>query len=149
MNLPFMKKENALHLVSVDEERFRLAHFSGKETTLELHEVVKKDIRGISEDELPKTIKAVLSDLNIKTVQAVLGIPSAVTTIKNIEIPSLDKEEIRSIINLQAGRHTPFSREEIIVGYANIGVYQRNYSKILLVIVNRNVIKKKIALLES
>ncbi|MFA5060346.1 MAG: PilN domain-containing protein, partial [Candidatus Omnitrophota bacterium] len=71
------------------------------------------------------------------------------TITKNIEIPSLDPNEIKSIIDLQAGRHTPYSREEIIIDYVNIGVYQRNYSKVLLVIVNRNVLKNQLLILEQ
>jgi len=73
--------------------------------------------------------------------------PSHLVTTKNIEIPSLDPGEIHSIIDLQAGRHTPYSREEILVGYISIGVFQRNYTKVLLVIVNRDAVKSYLDML--
>ncbi|MBF0533362.1 MAG: hypothetical protein HQL23_09785, partial [Candidatus Omnitrophica bacterium] len=58
------------------------------------------------------------------------------------------EEEIKSIVSLQAGRHTPFSREEIQVGYIHIGVYKSNYTKILLVIANKNVIKQQLSVFD-
>ena len=44
-------------------------------------------------------------------------------------------------IDLQAGRHTPFSREEILMDYLNIGTYRKNYTEVLLVIVNSNAVR--------
>jgi len=130
-------------------ENLKVAHVRMIAGVLEVVNVVHRDIRGISEEDLPKTIQAVLSELNVKKATAICIIPSHLATTKNIEIPSLDDTEIKSIINLQAGRHTPYSREEIIIDYINIGVYQRNYSKVLLVIVNRGVLKKQLTILEG
>ncbi len=142
-------KENRYIALSFDEERLRIACMKRTGSERELTAVLKRDIRGISDDELPQTLQSALQDLGVKKNRTVLVVPSQMATTKNIEVPSLDPQEIRSIISLQAGRHTPYSREEIIVGYANIGVYQRNYSKILLVIVNRDMLKKKITLMDA
>ena len=56
--------------------------------------------------------------------------------------------EIDDIVRLQAGRHTPYARDEIVVDYINLGVYGSNYTKILLVIVKREVVKRQYTLLE-
>ena len=62
---------------------------------------------------------------------------------KNIEIPSCDHAEIREIISLQSRAGTPpYSREEIIVDYVDLGAYKNSYTKILLVIVARNIVKR-------
>ena len=73
--------------------------------------------------------------------------PAHLTIAKNIEIPSLDPDEIKEIIDLQAGRHTPYSRGEIIIDYINIGTYRENYTKILLVIVTLSVVRRQIEIL--
>ncbi|HOW36415.1 MAG TPA: pilus assembly protein PilM [Candidatus Omnitrophota bacterium] len=135
--------------VAFGEEELRVAHMRMSTPLREVVNLVRRDIRGISEEELPKIIRSALNDFNIKKAVAVCIVPASLTTTKNIEIPSLDPNEIKSIINLQAGRHTPYSREEIIIDYINIGVFQRNYSKVLLIIVNRNVIKKHLNILEQ
>lgn len=135
--------------VAFGEEELRVAHMRLGSPLREVVNLIRRDIRGISEEELPKIIRSALSDFNVKKAVAVCTVPANLTTTKNIEIPSLDPEEIKSIVNLQAGRHTPYSREEIIIDYINIGVFQRNYSKVLLIIVNRNVIKKHLDILEQ
>jgi len=142
-----LKKSQNYILLTLDDEHLRVAYLKPSGVEKEVVQVLKRDIRGISEEELPNTIRSTLDGMDIKNSHAICVIPSSLTTMKNIEIPSLDPQEIQSIVNLQAGRHTPYSREEIIIGYINIGVYQRNYSKILLVIANRSVIKKKLDIL--
>ncbi len=60
----------------------------------------------------------------------------------------MNTQEIREIVDLQAGRHTPYSREEIVIDYINIGAYRENYTKILLVIVTLSVVRRQIDILE-
>src|SRR3989338_11422487 len=109
MNL-FNADQNYL-CVSFDEVYLRIAHFKAAPASHEVLRVARRDIRGISEEELAKLVKSLLADFGAKSAQAVCIIPPNMVTTKNIEIPSLDSEEIKSIINLQAGRHTPYSRE--------------------------------------
>ncbi|HQL41623.1 MAG TPA: hypothetical protein PLO93_04940, partial [Candidatus Omnitrophota bacterium] len=85
-----------------------------------------------SDDEISSIIAQTTMSFGLKKPQVICVLSSSFVTTKNIEIPSLDPGEIASIIELQAGRHTPYSREEIIIGYINFGVYQKNYSKVLL-----------------
>lgn len=144
-----LAKEKDYVSVLLAEENVKVAHLRVATAGTEVVNIVQRDIRAISPEDLPKTIQSVLSELSVKKPTAICIIPSNLATTKNIEIPSLDDNEIKSIINLQAGRHTPYSREEILLDYINIGIYQRNYSKILLVIVNRSVLKKQLAILEN
>ena len=131
------------------DEAIKMCHLKMTSLAKEVVHIVQRDIKGISEEELPKIVKSALNDFNVRKPKVICVIPPQLMTTKNIEIPSLNPEEIKSIINLQAGRHTPYSREEIIIDYLTIGVYQRNYTKVLLVIVNRNIIKKQLAILEQ
>ena len=54
---------------------------------------------------------------------------------------------LKEIIDLQAGRHTPYSREEIIIDYINIGTFRENYTKILLIIVTLSVVRRQLEIL--
>ena len=114
-----------------------------------LIDAIKRDVRDVPPEELPKIVDSALAELGAKRIPAVCFIPLHLITTKNIEIPSLDPQEIRSIIDLQAGRHTPYAREEILVGYITVCVFQRNYTKVLLVIVNRGVVKKQTEVFDS
>ncbi len=106
--------------------------------------VVKKDVHGVAPEEFPKITRALVTELGLSKPNAICALSPSIVTTKNIEVPSIDPAEIKSIIDLQAGRHTPYSREEILIGYITIGVFQRNYTKVLLVIVNREQILKQL-----
>lgn len=135
--------------ISLSEDTLKIAVLKGSGPSAKIKNVVIKDIAGISETDLPKVIQASLPGVNPRYSEVIFLVPSSMTTTKNIEIPSVNPEEIKSIVNLQAGRHTPFSREEIQIGYINIGVYKTNYTKVLLVIANRNILKNQLSILEK
>jgi len=130
-------------------ESLRVVHVQEAGAAKRVTNVAKKEIAGLSREDQASLMTEALNDLNVKKPAAYAVIPPHLVTTKNIEIPSLDPQEINSIIDLQAGRHTPYSREEILVGYISIGVFQRNYTKVLLLIVRRDMIKEQIDLYES
>jgi len=142
----FSKNKDYLAISSVDE-CLKFAHVRVTPTDKQIVGVVKKDLRGIAPEEWPGIAKALVSELGVSKPSAIYVLSASAVTTKNIEVPSIDPVEIKSIIDLQAGRHTPYSREEILIGYINIGVFQRNYTKVLLVIVNRDQILKQVNIL--
>ena len=132
--------------ISLTEQAIKIAQARSSGAVVK---VVRRPISGTTGDGVARELKAALAGFNPKKTHVLCVIPASVATTKNIEIPSVDPEEIKSIINLQAARHTPFSREEILVGHVNLGSYQSNFTKALLVIVNRNVVKERLKILES
>lgn len=113
----------------------------------ELQSLFFKDITGVPEADAAKALVDGISGLKLKDPVFLTVIPAQFVITKNIEVPSTNPREIKEIINLQAGRHTPYSREEVIVDHIDIGVYKKNYTKVLMVIVTSKVIKKQLELL--
>lgn len=142
-------KYSSVLCLSIDQNILKIAHVKGSGRAIKILQVVSKDISGVPEDQLPQAISSALGDFKVKGALITFVVPQSLATTKNIEIPSVNEKEIKSIVDLQAGRHTPFSREEIQVGYINFGVYNNNYSKILLVITQREELKKYVQLLEK
>jgi len=99
------------------------------------------------DEEAAKALKTILMPFNSK-LPVICVIPASAATAKNIEVPSSDPEEIKSIINLQASRHTPYSREEVLISYINLGMNASNNTRVLLVIVHRDIVKERISILE-
>ena len=95
-----------------------------------------------------KALKVLLASFDRKA-PVICVVPASAATAKNIEVPSTDPEEIKSIINLQASRHTPYSREEVLISYINLGLNTSNNTRLLLVIVHRNMVKERITILEK
>lgn len=138
-------------LVGIDfsGNNLKLAQIRSSRIKSEVINVLSKDINGLTDEQIAKIIITALDELKLKNPDIVGIVPSTVVITKNIEIPSVDPQEIREIVSLQAGRHTPYSREEIIVDFLDIGSYKNNYTKILLVIVTRKVVKRLIDILSK
>ncbi len=139
-----LKKVKDNICISITENQIKAALVKGSGSSGKIINVVAKSLIDVKEDNLSKEIAAVLRPLKVKGAEiSLIASPMMITT-KNIEIPSTNQEEIQSIVSLQAGRHTPFARDEIQIGYVNIGVHKNNYTKVLLVIVNKNALKEQL-----
>jgi len=138
-------------LVGIDlsTNNLKIAHLKIYPNRKELAGVLNRNLNGLSDDDISKNVQTCIKELKIKNPIFLITIPSHLVISKNIEVPSTNDREIREIINLQAGRHTPYSREEIIIDYIAIGTYKQNYTKILLLIVTNSVIKRQFAILEK
>lgn len=115
----------------------------------EVVNLFSRNITGLTEDDISKIIVACLKELKPKRPEIINIIPSHLVITKNVEIPSTDPAEIREIINLQAARHTPYSRDEIIVDYIDLGTHKHSYTRILLVIVARKAVKMQFEILDK
>ena len=62
--------------------------------------------------------------------------------VRNLELPTTDPQEIKDIISIQAGKQTPFSRDEIIADFQTVGASRQHYSRVLLAIVQKAIINK-------
>ncbi len=138
----FNKSNNRI-CISLTDDVIRVVEVKGAGAAAKVTRVSSRDVKGLSETELPKVIRSAVAGFNLKSSLVISVVPTNSITTKNIEIPSTNPEEIKSIVSLQAGRHTPFSREEIQIGYVNLGVFKATFSKVLLVIANKATLKKQ------
>jgi len=129
-------------------EYLKLCHFKKTSGGIELSDVVYTDIHSSADDDIITFIQHYLSEHHIATRDTVTFVSPRYTINKNIELPSTDPTEIQEIIKLQASRYTPYSKDEIVINYVPIGVFKGGYTKILLVIVNKDTIKRTQDILE-
>ncbi len=141
------KKSKDNICISITDQEVKAVLIKGNASNARVINAAIKDVADVKPDELPKVLASALKPVKAKGANVCLIAPPTTITTKNIEIPSTNQEEIQSIVSLQAGRHTPFARDEIQIGYVNIGVHKNNYSKVLLVIVNKSALKEQISVL--
>jgi Tfp pilus assembly PilM family ATPase/Tfp pilus assembly protein PilN len=99
-------------------------------------------MKDTADEETEKKLEAAVKEMKLQNAKLIGVAPCHWAVIRNIEIPSRDPNEIREIVNLQASRHTPFSRSEIVTDYLNLGVVRGIYTRILLIIVPRTSIMR-------
>jgi Tfp pilus assembly PilM family ATPase/Tfp pilus assembly protein PilN len=135
--------------VNLSGDNVKLLYARSSPTRKELIDLVSYEIQGLSDEEITNSLRTSLNTLKLHAPDVIVTVPSHATIAKNIEIPSLIRQEIMEIVDLQAGRHTPYSREEIIIDYIHIGTFRENYTKILLIIVTVSVVRRQIEILEN
>jgi Tfp pilus assembly PilM family ATPase len=146
--VPFKKKASLLKAheiisVSVEDQDIKCAVIKSTVSgAKEIGQLFRIEAEGGVTDDAVMKIKAVLPALDSLSTSFLGVVPSYCAVTRNIEIPSLDQNEIREIINLQATRHTPYARNEIIIDFLNLGVFKSVYTKILLIIVPRSVVMR-------
>ncbi len=102
-----------------------------------------------SDAEMMREVLQYFKKNRISTKQVICTIPSKLFISKNVEIPSTEKEEIAKIIDLQAGRFTPYSRDEIVIDFLCMETPTQHYTSVLLVIVNRTLVDRYCRIFED
>lgn len=110
---------------------------------------VAKPISGLNEKQVTGLILSTLQDLKIKPHPLVLCIPRNLATVRNLHLPSQDKKEIAQMLQLHIARITPYKKEEMVFDYSILGSDEINYTKVMLAIVSREIIKRQIRILEA
>ncbi len=60
-------------------------------------------------------------------------------TVRNLQLPTTDLDELKEMINLQAAKQTPYSTDQIISDFQVIGSGQEGYTDVVLVTTHRSV----------
>lgn len=135
--------------VCLDDKSLKMlktAYASGKPRVAAVH---FKSVEGLGAVETAQEIRNGLAAMKTSSRRVVFVLPSRYAITKNIEVPSLDPAEIEDIIRLQAVRHTPYSKEEVIVSHLHLERILERYTKVLLVIVSNDNVHKKTDILEA
>ena len=149
--LNFLNKKNSQDLLGVElsEELLKISHVKIAGLKREVMNLVSREVRGMSDEDITAFIAQTVTDFKIVNPRTFIGIPLHTVITRSIEIPSRDPDEIREIVSLQASRHTPYSRSEIIIDTLILGVVRENYTKVLLVIVPRELVVRQSKILEK
>ena len=130
--------------IEIGEEELKVALVKPEAEDLSVLDLAVADISGMTDEDISGKLRGIISGMKgTKKSNVISVLPSDLAIFKNIEIPSVDDKEINSIIDLQASRHTPYSREEVILDYLVLGKAHESYTKTLLVIVKRDVAARR------
>lgn len=103
------------------------------------------DIKG----DVAEEILRIFRHLNLNRQGVVLCLPRHLVTVRTIELPSTDPEEIKGMVNLQIGKQTPYSKEEIIFDHKIVGFREEGYARVLFVVARRNLISGRVETLQK
>lgn len=147
----FHKKSKTSDLIGFDlsEDCLKLVRVRLTGSKREVSHIASREVHGLSEDEITACVREMVSKFGVSDAPVYVMVPLSTVITRSIEIPSRDPDEIREIVNLQASRHTPYARSEIITDLLTLGIIKENYTKVLLVIAPRDIIVRHTRIVEK
>ncbi len=76
-------------------------------------------------------------------------LPRQAVNMRLLEVPSADPAEIADMVELQIGKQTPYSRDEIVADYRFVGSSREGYTRVMLIIVQRSLMNQRFRMLEQ
>jgi Tfp pilus assembly PilM family ATPase/Tfp pilus assembly protein PilN len=102
---------------------------------------------GYDSDAAARALAAVRKGIGNEPVIACL--PRQAVTVRMVEFPSVDAAEIEDMVDLQIGKQTPHSREEIEYDFRILGATKPGYSRVMLVIAQRSILRSVYYIFEN
>ncbi len=97
-----------------------------------------ESLEGLEEPGISLKILQAMRVHAFKPDQVLISYPAQHLTIRMLSLPSIDPQEIRDIVDLQAVKQTPYSREEITTGFQVMETDAAGYSRVFLAISHRD-----------
>lgn len=98
---------------------------------------------------LSESISRAMKNSKFSKMPVIAYLPRQVVNIRMLELPSTDSNEIADMVDLQVGKQTPYSRDEIVSDYKIVGSDREGYCRVMLVIVQRSVLRHRFSILED
>ncbi len=144
---------NASRLLGVQivEGEIQLVCAAREKDRVVINRMTQKKISKDNDAEITSFLSESLKQLKVrgKIEELILVLPASEFISKNVDVPSRDGEEIRKIVELQANRNTPYSRDELVVDYLCMQTPNEHYTNVLLIVVNRAMIERYFKAVEA
>ena len=75
--------------------------------------------------------------------RGILIIPRHAVTVRFVDVPSLDDNEIKQMVEFQAIKEIPYPKEDMVISCRNLGSFKDGFSSIMLVIARKEMISEK------
>ena len=149
MNSLFKKRKKVNTVLEISENYIKMAQrvILGKEKVINKIRVEK--IKGLNIKEIISFIRDWTKEGKINSKELVISIPSGRVITKNLTLPSIDLAEINGMMDLQVGKLTPFTKNEIIFDYKVIETNVEGYSHVVVAIVQKDIIERYFMIIEG
>lgn len=101
------------------------------------------------QEELSKTLSDLLKEGVIPADSVLISIPRNLVTVRNLQLPTTDPHELKEMINLQAAKQTPYSKEEIIADFQVVNRSSEGFTDVVLVTTHRSVSNRWLKILDD
>lgn len=136
------KPRKEVLLVEIGNDWIKLVQAESQKGRVTLSKVHLEQID--SDTDISDSISAALKKGKFSQSSALVCMPRQTVNVRLLELPSTDVTEISDMVDLQIGKQTPYSRDEILADYKEVGyTRQGTYTRIMLAIVQRSIVRER------
>lgn len=136
-------------VVSLDGQWLKLLQVEGLLGSRVITKALACPVEGVGAEALQQRVKKACADEQVIPRDVLIANPTHLCTVRMFSLPSTDPKEIRDIVDLQAEKHTPYAKEEILTDFTILDRGKSGYSRILLIIAHQDVIHRPVGLAET
>lgn len=104
----------------------------------------------VLQEDLPKILAELVSEGLIPVESSVIvSIPRNLVTVRNLQLPTTDPQELKEMVNLQAVKQTPFLKDEIVADFQVVRSNPEGHTDVLLVTTHRSVANSGLKILDD
>ncbi len=139
---PAPKPRKSVVLIEIANDWIKMVQAESGKGRITLSKVHLEPIN--SDVVIADRIAAALKDKKFNTSSVLACLPRQAVNVRLLELPSTDASEIADMVDLQIGRQTPYSKDEILSDYKQLGrTRQGTYTSVMLTIVQRSVVRER------
>lgn len=140
------KKQTSV-VVEIGNEWLKIVQGDPSKTGVSISRMHLEKLSSIADaaSALSKAIKA----KKFAGIPVVASLPRQVVNIRMLELPSEDPDEVADMVELQVGKQTPYSRDEITSGYRSFPSDRPGYTRVMLAIVQQSALRQRFSILEE
>lgn len=98
---------------------------------------------------LSTSIANAFNKMRFDRVPVIACLPRQLVNIRMLDLPSTDTDEIAGMAEIQVGKQTPYSKEEIVFDYRIVKGGRAGYTRVMMVIVQDNIVRDRFHMLEE
>ncbi len=143
------RTSQGLTVLSIDGRWLKLLHAAGRTSHRTVTALLAHPVEGLSDDDILSWLRQACKAKGIETGSVLVANPSHLTTARLFTLPSVDLAEIRDIVELQAEKHIPYAKEEILTDFQIVESDRTGYSRVLLVISHQDIVHRSLKLVDG
>ena len=135
-------KEKIVTAIDISDNVIKVLAISFNKGERILHTLDQSEIKAKKEKDIAKEVRALVSKDRLAKSLFYLSFPRHLVTIRNIQLPTVNDEEIKNMAELQAIKYLPYSREDMVISHKVIEKTRDGYTNILLILVPRKSVDR-------
>ncbi|UCD14901.1 MAG: pilus assembly protein PilM [Candidatus Omnitrophota bacterium] len=135
--------------VEISEKYLKLVIVKFKGMQSRLFDCIVEPLKDYGDNKISNLIIDILKKDKYKPKFVAVSLPRNFATVRNLHLPSQNRDEISNMIDLHIDRIVPYKKEDVISNYSLAGKDDMGYSRLILAIVHNEIIKRQIRILDQ